>query len=81
MVKACRDGAREAGTARDRGGTIGRRRGASAPNTERPGRTMIATRFWDQLTRVNLVTFVAMGDNDVVVTRNAAFASRLRNAG
>jgi len=40
-----------------------------------------ADELWDQLARVNPVTFIAMGDNDVVVTRNEAFAAKLRSAG
>ena len=36
-------------------------------------------RFWDQMTRVQPVSYIAMGESDIVVTRSHDFASRLSN--
>lgn len=40
----------------------------------------IQERFWNQLNRVSPTTYVAMGDNDVVVSRNHAFIDRVLEA-
>ena len=42
--------------------------------------TPIQERFWSQLEQLNPKTFVAMGDLDVVVTRDREFLSQLRTA-
>ena len=38
----------------------------------------IQQRFWAQLAEINPVTYVATGDNDVVVTRNISFIEEIR---
>jgi hypothetical protein len=38
-------------------------------------------RFWKQIVRVRPLSYVAMGERDIIVTRNQEFVSRLRIAG
>jgi hypothetical protein len=38
-------------------------------------------RFWQQIARIRPLSYVAMGDNDVIVTRNRDFSSKLDAAG
>ena len=40
----------------------------------------VQERFWNQMARVRPISYVAMGESDVVVTRNRELASRLRTA-
>jgi hypothetical protein len=41
----------------------------------------VQERFWKQMARVRPLSYVAMGDNDVIVTRNQEFVSQFRIAG